>query len=144
MLARFTQHGKYVPLVVIDGEFRHFRIWRVALIEAVNVARVVAGADARAADVHAHLRRREDVVQNGFALGLRELREDVTSRIRHGRAEAEDLLTRVAGIDDDGISGEGADGFPLERNRSSVAVIAEGAPDLDGGTGRLGKDAAAA
>ena len=82
---------------MIDGEFLQLGIGLVAFVEAVDGARVVARADAGAADIQGHFARREKIVHDGLAFGFGELAEDVAGRVGHRGAEAEDLLARVGG-----------------------------------------------
>ena len=72
-LARLKQCGQNVGFVVVDGEFLQLRIGLRTLVKAVGGARIVAGADAGAADVQRHLAGGEELVHQFVALRLRNL-----------------------------------------------------------------------
>jgi hypothetical protein len=59
-----AQHGQDVGLVVVDGKLLQFGIGLGAFVEAVEAARIIAGADAGAANIQSHLTRSKELVHD--------------------------------------------------------------------------------
>ena len=81
-----------VRAVVIDGEALQFGI-RVALIVAINLSRIVARSDARAANTQSHPRRMEQLVKERFACLSVHLMEGVTRSVGERGTETQNWLT---------------------------------------------------
>src|SRR5581483_5048566 len=73
---------------------------------------------------------------------LRYLAENVAGGVGHGRAEAENVLLRCSGVEDDGFGCHLGGRSPGKGLAGGVAAIAEAAPDADAG-GRLRENARA-
>jgi hypothetical protein len=115
---------------VVDGEFLQLRIGLGAFVEAVCIARIVAGTDAGAADVQRHLAGSKELVHQFVALRLRNLAQNVTGRIGERRAEAQNLLAGCAGIESDGVGDGLGGGFPSQWRSLRMTPVAIGGPDL--------------
>jgi len=69
-------------------------------------------------------------VHQRLALGLGHLAEHIAGGIGEGGSEAQNLLTLRAGVKDNGVGCTLGTVLPCQRCGLSVALIAEGAPDL--------------
>ena len=61
-------------------------------------------------------------MEDGFAGGWRELADDIAGGVGKRAAEAEDLLARGAGVENDGVRGNFRNGPPGERGGSGVTA----------------------